>query len=110
MLEELADCNLCTVGSHGWSHSYFKNFSVFEAKKDLLSSKKYIEKIINKEINLYAFPYGSFFACGHKNIDIVGNYYMCGFSTVPIPITKPTLLSTYFLPRINVNKKIIKSL
>lgn len=107
MLKELASCDLCTIGSHGWKHDFFFKFSEKEAREDLLNSKERLESIINKNVELYAFPYGSFYACGLRQTHLVQNYYKYGFGTVACPITKPSSLPNYFLPRINVTREII---
>lgn len=108
MLQEMSKCDLCTVGSHGWKHDYYFKLDASAARNDLESSKKRIEKIIGKTIDLYAFPYGSFYACGIKHIKIVADYYKYGFSTVACPITKPSLLPFYFLPRMNITNEVFE--
>lgn len=110
MLKEMAYCELCTVGSHGRSHGYFYMFNEKEAREDLESSKKQLESLICKSVELYAFPYGSYYACGFNHKHLVSNYYKYGFGTVAVPITNPSLLPMYFLPRINVTEVNSKSL
>lgn len=107
MLKELAACDLCTVGSHGWKHDFFYKFSEKEAREDLHRSKEKLESIINKSVELYAFPYGSYYACGLKHKHLVNEFYKYGFGTVACPITKPSSLPNYFLPRINLTQKIV---
>ena len=110
MLKEIASCPLCTLGSHGNKHIFFRDFNKEEALNDLLSSKNYLERIAGKEVNLFAFPYGSIYACGLRNKRIVSNCYKYGFGTIASPITKPLTLPKYYLPRINVSEKMLSDL
>ena len=105
MLKEMASCDICTVGSHGWSHGYFYKLNEKEAREDLYSSKKHLAALVGKKVDLFAFPYGSFYACGLMHKHLVLDYYEYGFGTVAVPVTNPFLLPKYFLPRINVTEK-----
>lgn len=107
MLQEMSEFDLCTVGSHGWKHDFFCKFSEKEAREDLLRSKEKLENIIDKSVELYAFPYGSYYACGLKHKHLVNEFFKYGFGTVACPITKPSLLPNYFLPRINLTNEVI---
>ena len=114
MLKEIAECELSTIGSHGWTHSFYADLSKDKAIVDLSSSKKKLEEITNRAIEVYAFPYGSVYACGMNNKKQAGVVYRYGFGTIASPITKPSLLPNYFLPRIKVGEdnldKLIKVL
>lgn len=91
---------LCTIGSHGMHHTYFSKLTKQQLESEFVESKNHLEKLINKEVKLFAFPYGSFFASGLTNKSIVLRYYKYAFSTIPTPISKG-LFKKYFLPRIN---------
>lgn len=109
-LVEMSQCPLCTVGSHGVGHGEYALLGKKEAKDDLVSSKRELEMIIGKPVEMFAFPYGSYYACGYRNKHIAGEVYKYAFGTVACPITKPSLLKNYFLPRINVDEKLIDNL
>lgn len=104
MLKEIAECELCTIGSHGWKHSFFADFNREEAESDLRNSKEQLGELTQRIIDIYAFPYGSVYACGMGNKRIVGQNYKYGFGTIATPITKPSLLPIYYLPRIAVTE------
>ena len=110
MLKEIASYELCTVGSHGWHHSKFVEFEKTDSLKELSESKAFLENIVKKQVRLFAFPFGSFYACGFKRKRKLLNYYQYGFSTVSVPFTKPLLLREYFLPRTNVTESLIREL
>ena len=46
------------VGSHGHSHQLFSKMNAAEQKDEISKSKLYLEKITNKKINLFCYPYG----------------------------------------------------
>lgn len=109
-LKEMSESPFCTVGSHGVNHAFFTEMKEDEALADLEKSKSQLESLIGKKVELYAFPYGSYYACGFKNKHLVAKVYKYGFGTVACPITNPMLLSKYFLPRINVSEKFLRKL
>lgn len=100
MLKEISNCDLCTIGSHGLNHVFFADYSKEEAIDDLKKSKSKLESIINKDVTLYAFPYGSLYACGYNNRRMVKKVYQYGFGTIATAITKPLLFPVFYLPRV----------
>lgn len=109
-LIEMSKCELCTVGSHGISHNEFVLLNKKQALQELQNSKHILEQIVNKSVDLFAFPYGSYYACGYCNKHLAMEEYVYAFGTVSCPITKPLVLKKYFLPRINVDEKYLHSL
>lgn len=109
-LIEMAQCELCTIGSHGISHGEFTMLNKQQAISDLIESKKELERIIGCKVKLYAYPYGSYYACGYTNKHLAGTIYKYAFGTVACPITKPSLLKNYFLPRINADADYVKKI
>lgn len=108
-LLELSEDPYCTIGSHGIDHVYYRKLSKEECDMQFRDSKKKLEEIIKKEVNYFAFPYGSFFACSFENLLIAKNSsYKLMFSTIPEPITKSCYVKSYFLPRICVTSNYIK--
>ena len=61
-------------------------------------------------VEMFAFPYGSYYACGYANKHLAGDVYKYAFGTVACPITKPSLLKIYYLPRINVDMEFLNLL
>lgn len=109
-LLEMSQCQLCTIGSHGVSHGEFAMLSNDEALNDLRQSREALEQLIRKPVEMYAYPYGSYYACGYANKHVAREVYKYAFGTVACPITKPLLLKRYFLPRINVDVEFIRNL
>lgn len=109
-LVEMSQCEFCTIGAHGISHGEFALLNREQAVRELKDSKSILENIVNKQVDLFAFPYGSYSACGYFNKHLAGEIYKYAFGTVACPITKPSLLKKYFLPRINVDVKLLSSI
>lgn len=110
MLQEIASCELCTIGSHGNKHCFYSELSIEDAIEDLSLSKKQLEELTHRSIGLYAFPFGSIYACGMRRKNLVLSFYKYGFGTLKMPITKPSLLPNYFLPRINADEVLVSRL
>lgn len=106
-LREMADCDLCTVGSHGTLHEFYKNFSHEEKIRFLEDSQKELSVICGRPVELFAFPYGSVYACGFKDKKLVSRYYKYGFGTIGTNLTSFRLLPKYFLPRENLSSGLI---
>ena len=52
--------DLITIGSHGVKHLRLSDLSEDDAKKEISESKDSLESIINKPIELFAFPHGAY--------------------------------------------------
>lgn len=59
MCKELSDSGLITIGAHTMSHPSLSKLSSEEQEKEIFTSKKILEEIINKEVNLFAYPFGN---------------------------------------------------
>lgn len=51
---------LVSIGSHGNTHRPLTSITIEEAKVELESSKKNLEKLVNHSIDFFSFPHGSF--------------------------------------------------
>ena len=52
--------DLITVGSHTMTHPLLPSLSEDEARFQLFASRAELEKLLNREITLFSFPYGEF--------------------------------------------------
>ena len=57
-LKTIAAHPLITIGSHGLLHRHFTKMTDKEANHEFIESKNCIESIINKKIDLFAYPFG----------------------------------------------------
>lgn len=70
-LKKLAETH--EVGAHTISHPHLATLSASDARKEIVDSKKYLEKLLDKEIKTFCYPYGEF------NGDIKNSVREAGF-------------------------------
>jgi peptidoglycan/xylan/chitin deacetylase (PgdA/CDA1 family) len=51
--------DLITVGSHTMSHPWLPSLSQTEAKTELSASREKLRNLLNRDINVFSFPYGA---------------------------------------------------
>ncbi|MFI5161106.1 MAG: polysaccharide deacetylase family protein [Sphingobacteriales bacterium] len=59
-IRELSASPLATIGSHSCYHNDLSRIPIQEVAEDLRHSKWYIENIVDKAVNSFAFPYGTY--------------------------------------------------
>lgn len=105
-IKEILNYDGCFIGSHSMTHTLKRFAKQEDLLKELKEAKKFVENLTNKECLYYAFPFGSFYACSKKNIEIANKVYKYVFSTICLNYNKQL-----FIPRCNINdsnyKKII---
>lgn len=99
-LIEMSKDPLVTVGSHGVTHKILKGMPVQEQIEELKCSKEILEKIIDSEVEIFAYSHGQF---DDNTIRLLKKYkfykYIFGVSGLPLNfITKRYI---YNLPRFN---------
>lgn len=62
-IQTLASHPLVTIGSHGFWHRHLSRLSERDARFEISESKRRLEEITNKKIDLLAYPYGD---CNRK--------------------------------------------
>lgn len=110
-LKRLSDNNLCTIGAHSLSHPLLRKLNDKKSKDEILISKSIIEEILVKEVNYFAYPYGSVYAVSNRDIKYAKESgYKLAFSTISACLSKQALKERCFLPRININELNYKKL
>lgn len=109
-LIDLSRCDLCTIGSHGMSHEQYALLNRQQVLYELLESRSKLENIINRPVEMFAYPYGSYYACGYRFKHLAKGVYKYAFGTISCPITSPRILKKWFLPRINIDSEFVNSL
>ena len=105
---ELSKDNLCTIASHGCHHSMFRYLSEQEVENELMESKLFLQKLLNKPVECFAFPYGRFVECSLKNVEYVKRSdYLFSFSAIAGTLKQSWLSTIYFLPRVNVDESMV---
>lgn len=103
-LKEMASDPLVTIGSHGCNHQHLRELSASDCQREIFESKRILESIINKKIDLIAYPFGE---AGKRELDYAKKAGYCyGFDVIP---RRYNLLSKLFnrrkLPRYNLTNK-----
>jgi peptidoglycan/xylan/chitin deacetylase (PgdA/CDA1 family) len=67
-----------TVGLHTWDHTMVTKYKdAADWKKEVTDPKQKLEKIVGKEVNYFAYPYGIF---NHKGAKELSKYFKLSFS------------------------------
>ncbi|MGB9796067.1 polysaccharide deacetylase family protein [Fervidobacterium gondwanense] len=111
MLKELAQEPLCTIGAHSVSHPRLRECNKKQLVDEIHGSKYYIETFTNQTVSIFAYPYGSVYACSLESIRETKNAgYMLAFSTLNAHMNPLPNHLRYFIPRISVNESNYKSI
>lgn len=102
-LNDLRKSSYCSIGAHGINHRLFRKLTTNE-KIEEISREKH-ELLLGCEIEDFAFPYGSLYACDKTSIKMTNEEYLRVYSTVNYQATRN---SPYFIPRINLNSKYVR--
>lgn len=99
-LIEMSKDENCTIGAHTMNH--FRLRTCVNAQDEIVNSKIYLEQLLKREIIFFAYPYGSVYACSHRNIEQVQQAgFSLAFSTIKGYIPKNARKNVFFLPRNN---------
>lgn len=108
-IRKMKENPLCTIGAHSMNHVNLRYTET--AEYEIENSKKELEKMFCEEVDFFAYPYGGFNACSHKNLrQVMKSEYRYGFSTLQTGLTDVSCLNRYYLPRLNVNSVIYKEI
>lgn len=58
-LKELSKLDICTIGAHGYSHEPLTNLSLNNIKKEVYSSKQWLEDTLGKNVFFMSYPHGA---------------------------------------------------
>lgn len=98
MTKEMANSPLIEIGSHTVNHKSLQTLSNEEIEYELKESKRGLEELIGKEVNVIAYPKGGY---DSRVINIASNYYKYALSTNKGK-ENPNKLNTYTLKRLYV--------
>ena len=100
-LKEMAKDPLVTIGSHGVSRRVMTTLSVGEQELELVESKKTLQRIIGKSVDVYAYPHGQFNSDTIKLLKKL-NLYKAAFGVTGHPTNCFTESNRFDLPRFNI--------
>ena len=105
-LKDFSNNPLCTIGSHTVNHPILSQINNIESMQEIKNSKCTLEDIISKEIEYFAYPYGSHYAVSKRDIENVKKSgYSLAFGTINSFLSEKALKNKWFLPRINVSEQ-----
>ena len=93
------------IGSHGEDHALLSRLSYREQFKELNNSKIFLEKIINKSVDIFCYPYGGKISYNENTLKILKKLkYKLAFSVESRDISfEDTQQKPYELPRYDCN-------
>ena len=91
-LKELQNSRYCSIGAHGINHKLFRKLTE-DRKAEEISKEKH-ELLLGCEIEDFAFPFGSLYACDKTSIKMANEEYPRVYSTLNYQATRN---STYFI-------------
>ena len=103
-LKSLANDPLATIGAHTVNHPALATLQSADVSRELTDNRAYLQDQLNREINHFAYPYGSAAACGQREARLA---HEAGFRTAVTTLHRPLFtqdqLNLYALPRINIH-------
>lgn len=109
-LNELLQDPLCILGSHSLEHVPYRKYSKTESLYNLMESKNILENRYNRNVNLFAFPYGRRVEVSNLAIKCLQQTnYKCAFSAINGSIAQKWISGKYFLPRILVDEAYVSN-
>ena len=100
---------LCILASHGTEHKMFRSYSYVEAIRALTDSKRMLSDKYQREIEMFAFPFGRRVEVSDDAIRCVKEAgYRYGFSALDGSLKQRWLSGRYFLPRVLVGEEYVR--
>ena len=110
-LREMIDDPLCILASHGTEHKMYRSYTHAEAITALTESKQILSDKYQREIELFAFPFGRRVEVSNDAIRCVKEAgYKYSFSALDGSLKQRWLSGKYFLPRVLVDENYVKEL
>ncbi len=95
---EMSKSSLFEIGSHTMSHCRLSNETIETQRDEIATSKIILEQLLNKKIQSFSYPFGSFKDYSDFTPGIVKNQgYNCGISNNQNSVTKNS--DIYEIPR-----------
>lgn len=103
-LRSLASDRLATIGGHTATHPALATLSETDVSTEMAQNRAYLQDRLDREINHFAYPYGSSNACGEREARLARD---AGFRTAVTTCHRPLFardgLNPCALPRLNIH-------
>ncbi|KPJ57003.1 hypothetical protein AMJ49_03105 [Parcubacteria bacterium DG_74_2] len=96
-LKKMASFEYIEIGGHTVNHVLLSALNKTEQKEEIKENKKHLEKILNKKVITFSYPYGRKKDYNQDSLEIVKNNYQIVFSNFPGVIRNNS--NIYELPR-----------
>lgn len=95
---ELNNDPLCTIGAHTLTHPLLRQ--VNNSYEEIRKSKDYLEHLLCKSVDYFAYPYGRQSAVSRRVMrEVEKAGFKCAFGTIQVPISDCSIKHVYYLPR-----------
>jgi len=102
-LREFARRPLVTIGAHTTSHAALSTLESGQARSEMADNKLYLERLINRDVVHFAYPYGDARACGAREAAIARDLaFVSAVAVEASPIFAEHRNRIHSLPRISV--------
>jgi peptidoglycan/xylan/chitin deacetylase (PgdA/CDA1 family) len=103
-LKSLANDPLVTIGAHTVSHPALATLQSKDVSRELTDNRAYLQGQLNREVNHFAYPYGSPAACGQREARLALDAgFLTAVTTSHRPLFARDGLNLFGLPRINIH-------
>jgi peptidoglycan/xylan/chitin deacetylase (PgdA/CDA1 family) len=103
-LKSLGNDPLATIGAHTVSHPALATLQSADVLRELTDNRAYLQDQLNREVNHFAYPYGSPAACGDREARLaLETGFLTAVTTSHRPLFTRDGLNLYTLPRINIH-------
>lgn len=96
-LQVLNEDPLCTIGAHTLTHPLLRFYK--NKEKEIVDGGDVLERMINKQVKFFAYPFGSFYSIDYNSIRIAKKRFQYSFSTIDAGLNDYTIKKRGFLPR-----------
>jgi peptidoglycan/xylan/chitin deacetylase (PgdA/CDA1 family) len=104
-LKTLGNHPLVTIGGHTDSHPELSRMQQAEASSEILVNKHFLEDLLQKPVDHFAYPFGGKSACGQREAGLVQDArYKTAVTTHHGCVFERHLQSPHLLPRIGISR------
>ena len=92
------------IGSHSYSHTLLSRLDKLNQSSELLKSKKFLENLLNHQINSFCYPYGGSSSYTNETINLLKLHgYKNATNVEPRDINEEDIYNAFEIPRYDCN-------
>ena len=94
---------LVSIGGHTTTHAALSTLPAEDVRREMADNKAFLERLLDKDVKHFAYPYGDARACGAREFEIAREVGFTSATTVAAsPIFPPHRDRLHSLPRVAV--------